>query len=76
MQGPARPPARCGLRVRRDDGALRGVRQILRAKGLSEGGASADLVARLVDARGAAEALYLETKARAADKSAAPVPID
>ena len=67
LQGAARPTARCGLRVRRDDGALRGVRQMLRAKGLSETGTSVELVARLVAARHAADAAFLAAEAGAAD---------
>ena len=79
LQGAARPTARCGLRVRRDDGALRGVRQMLFAKGLSETGTKQERVARLVEHRRKAEALDLVTRAKAraaAEKPAAPVRID
>ncbi len=55
---------------------MRGVRQMLHAKGLEETGTKQARVARLVEHRREAEALYLETKARAAGKSAAPERID
>ena len=67
LQGAARSTARCVLRVRRDDGAFRGVRQQLRAKGLMETGTSVELVARLVEARRAADAAILAAPARAAE---------
>jgi hypothetical protein len=67
LQGAARSTARCVLRVRRDDGAFRGVRQRLHAKGLSETGTSDELVERLVEHRREADAAFLAAKARAAD---------